>query len=71
MHRLMQHRLTVIPNASAAPATFEDCVELGPYIFQGLTPEERKAGTFHSAQVLHIPGQQGSIWTCQSSAGMF
>jgi len=60
-----------LPSLKNPPATFQDCVEFGPYIFRGLTPEERKDGTFHSAQVLHIPGQQGSISTCQSSAGMF
>ncbi len=53
--------VATLPSLEQPPATFEDCVKLGPYIFRGLTPEERKAGTFHSAQLLHIPGQQTSV----------
>ena len=50
-----------LPSLEKPPATCEDCIALGPYVFRGLTPEERKAGTFHSAQLLHIPGQQTSV----------
>ncbi|KAL0048306.1 hypothetical protein WJX82_000471 [Trebouxia sp. C0006] len=48
--------VATLPSLEKPPATFEDCIALGPYVFRGLTPEERKAGTFHSAQLLHIPG---------------
>ena len=53
--------VATLPSLEQPPATFEDCVKLGPYIFRGLIPEERKAGTFHSAKLLHIPGQQTSV----------
>ncbi|DBA78298.1 TPA: hypothetical protein ACH3X2_008245 [Trebouxia sp. C0005] len=49
--------VATLPSLENPPATFEDCIKLGPYIFRGLTPEERKAGTFHSAKLLHIPGR--------------
>ena len=53
--------VATLPSFENPPATVEDCIELGPYIFQGLTPEKRKAGTCHSAQLLHVPGQQGNV----------
>ena len=46
-----------LPSLEQAPASFEAVVELGPYIFRGLTAEERKAGTVRSSQLLHIPGE--------------
>lgn len=53
--------VATLPSFGNLPAAFEDCIELGLCIFQGLTPEERKAGTCHSAQLLHKPGQQTSV----------
>ncbi len=50
-----------LPSFQNLPAAFEDCIQLGPNIFLGLTPEERKAGTCHSAQLLHILCQQGGV----------
>ena len=58
--------IATLASLEEAPKTFEACIELGPYIFRGLTPEERKTGTVRNALLVHVPGQcnKVSFMTC-------
>ena len=63
-----EQMIATLPYLEKVPATFDDVVELGAYIFRGLTPEERKAGTVRSAQLLRVPGQHvaHAFMTCSA-----
>lgn len=40
----------------APPASFEECIKMGFFIWRALTAEERQAGTSRSSHLLHLPG---------------
>ena len=50
-----------LPSLDGDPPSFHACVELGAYDMFSVPAHERAAATYHSSQLLHIPGESVQI----------